>query len=302
MVATDWLVDSMGLDTASSAVDAVLVGCLAVAVTVGWLTGLSTVALVLLVAASFGLELAVGWVTRRQLLETVATTGTPPDRSLRDRVTELADRMGLAAPRIVVEASLDTGVTVLEGSRGPVLLLSRSLRDDLDERALLAVIAHELAHLDRGHIDRFDSREPVAHVVGAVVFWLAVGQSLDPVLGLTGLATYVVAGVFRASPLPQLYYLCASLGVVLVPLGLVALAHRLQEHQADDRAVALTDARSFCRGLVTVATAREQARVHDGFLGHAGDRRGLLERATATHPRLDRRLARYGYSAEEFVE
>lgn len=300
MVATDWLVASLGLETASSAVDAVLVGCLAVAITVGWFTGLSAVALALLVAGSVGLELAVGWLTRRRLLETVAVTGTEPDGPLRERVAGLADRMGLATPRIVVEASLDTGVTVLEGTRGPVLLLSRSLRDDLDERALLAVIAHELAHLDRGHIDRFDSREPVAHVVGAVVFWLAVGQSLDPMLALTGLATYVVAGVFRASPLPQLYYLCASLGVVLLPLGLIALAHRLQEHQADDRAVALTDARSFCRGLVTVATAQESVR--GGVMGHTGDRRGLLERATATHPRLDRRLARYGHSVEEFVE
>jgi len=301
MVSTDWLVDSIGLDAASRAVDAVLVGCLAAAIAVGWLTGLSPVGLVLLVAGSFALDLALGWVTRRRLLETVEITGSGSDRSLRDRVTGLAERMGVTPPRIVVEASLDTGVTVLEGREGPVLLLSRSLRDDLDERALTAVIAHELAHLDRGHIDRFDSREPIAHVVGATVFWVVVGQTLDPVLSLAGLATYVAAGAFRASPLPQLYYLCASLGVVLLPLGVIALAHRLQEHQADDRAVALTDAESFCRGLVHVATARDGG-LHEDVLRHAGDSRGLLERTTATHPRLDRRLARYGHSIEAFLE
>jgi len=302
MVGTDWLLDSMALDTASRLVDGLLAVGLLAAIALGWLTGLSPVVLSLLVLAAFALEHAVAWVTRRRLLETVETTGSVPDQQLRDLVAGLADRMEMSSPRIVVDESVGSGVSVLESAHGPVLLLSRSVCEDLDDAALTGVIAHELAHLDRNHIGRLDSREPIAHVVGATVFWVAVGQHLGPVLSLVGLATYVGAGVFRAAAVPQLYYLCASLGVVLLALGLIGIAHRLQEHQADDRAVALTDTRSFCRGLVRV-TATPESRLHrDDLAGPASERRGLLARATATHPRLDRRLARYGCSVDDLVD
>jgi Zn-dependent protease with chaperone function len=302
MLDTTRLAGAIGPDAAGRLVDVLLGACLLAAVTACWLTGLSPVAITVLVASSLVLERAVSWVTRRRILATAEATGQPPAAALRDLVAGVADRMAVPMPQVVVGSSA-TGVTVLQGSDGPVLLLSRSIAGDLDEAALRAVVAHELAHLEGGHIDWSDSRDPVAHVVGAAVFWVAVGQHLGPLLSLLGLATYVGAGVFRGTVLPQLYYLCASLGVVLVPLGLIALGHRLEERLADDRAVALTSPRAFCRGLFRVTSVRDDGTTED-VLGatRASERRGLLARVTATHPPLARRFARYDVSIEEIAE
>lgn len=302
MLDTARLVQAIGLDATSRLVDVLLGACLVVAVAACWLTGLSPVVIAVLVGSSLVLERAVSWATRRRILATAEATGRPPAAALRDLVDGVADRMDVPSPRVVVGSSA-TGVTVLEGSDGPVLLLSGSFADDLDTAALRAVLAHELAHLEGGHIDWSDSRDPVAHVVGAAVFWVAVGQHLGPLLSLLGLAIYVGAGVFRGTVLPQLYYLCGSLGVVLVPLGLIALGRRLEERQADDRAVALTSPRAFCRGLFRVTTVRNGTTTED-VLGatRAGERRGLLARVTATHPPLAHRFARYDVSIEEIAE
>lgn len=301
MLDTSRLAEAIGLDAAGRLVDVLLLACLLVAVTACWLTGLSPVVIALLVGSSLVLERAVSWVTRRRILATAEATGEPPPAALRDLVAGVADRMDVPLPRVVVGSSA-TGVTVLQGSDGPVLLLSRSIADDLDEAALRAVLAHELAHLEGGHIDWSDSRDPVAHVVGAAVFWVAVGQHLGPLLSLLGLATYVGAGVFRGTVLPQLYYLCASLGVVLVPLGLIALGHRLEERLADDRAVALTSPQAFCRGLFRVTSVRNDGTTDVLAATRATERRGLLARVTATHPPLARRFARYDVSIEEIAE
>lgn len=303
MLDTARLADAVGLEAASRLVDGLLVACLLAAVAACWLTGLSPAVIAALVVSSFVLEQAVSRVTRRRILSTAEATGEPPDAALRDLVAGVADRMGLPAPQTVVASSATAGVTVLQGSDGPVLLLSRSLFEELEEESLRAVVAHELAHLEGGHIDWSDSRDPVAHVVGAAVFWVAVGQHLGPLLSLLGLATYVGAGVFRGTVLPQLYYLCASLGVVLLPLGLIALGRRLEERQADDRAVALTSPRAFCRGLYQVTSTRDDRPPESGLsVPGAGERRGLLARVTATHPPLAHRFARYDVSIEEIVE
>lgn len=299
-----WLERSLNLETASRVVDVALVGCLVVAVAVGWLTGLPPAVLAPLVVGSVVLEHAASWFTRRQILRTAEEVGSEPDDQLRTAVADLADRIGVPAPRIVVEESLGAGVTVMQGSEGPVLLLSRAVRNDLDSVALRGVIAHELAHLDGGHINWLDSRDPVAHVVGATAFWVVAGQHLSPMLGLVGAATYVGVGVFGTSMLSQLYYLGASLGVVLLPLGLIAFAHRLEEHQADDRAVGVTDPTAFCRGLARVAAIPEATSLPEDLLGtvSTGEQRGLIARVTATHPPLERRFARYGLTVDDVVE
>jgi len=301
MYEADWLERTMGLTAASRVVDGALVALLVTAIVTLWLTGLTPAIVVALVVGGVAIEHAISWATRRRILETVDATGTEPDDSLCALVDTVADRMELPRPTVVVEDSQGAGVTVLQGSDGPVLLLARPLLSGLDDAALRSVIAHELAHLGDGHIGRFDSRDPIAHVIGATAFWVAVGRHLDPLLSLIGLATYVGAGAFRGSVLPQLYYLCASLGVVLVPLGLIAWAHRLQEHQADDRAVALTSPRAFCRGLLHVATAHDDDSLSEELLGTAPahERRGLIARVTATHPPLERRFARYGLSIDD---
>lgn len=301
MLDTTRLADAIGLDAASRLVDVLLVVSLFVAVTACWLTGLSPVVIVLLVASSLVLERVVSWATRRRILATAEATGRSPEAQLRELVADVADRMSVPVPRVVVTGSSTTGVTVLQGSEGPVLLLSGPIADELDDAALRAVVGHELAHLEGGHIDWSDSRDPVAHVVGAAVFWVAVGQHLGPILSLLGLGIYVGAGVFRGSVLPQLYYLGASLGVVLLPLGLIALGHRLEERQADDRAVAVSSPRAFCRGLYRVTSARDGGGTVDDVLDTTGasERRGLLARVTATHPPLERRFARYDVSLDE---
>lgn len=303
MPALDHLERRFDTDTTSSLVDGLLVTCLVAAVAAGWATGLSPFAIGLLVVGSVALEHAVSRATRRQILDAAETTGSEPDDALHGLVTGVADRMALSTPRVIVTPSQETGVTVLQGPDGPVLLLSRPLLADLDDSALRAVIAHELAHLGDSHI-RFDNRDPVAHVVGAAAFWVVVGQHLGPVLSIVGLGTYVGAGVFRNAALPQLYYLCASLGIVLVPLGLIAFAHRLQERQADDRAVAVTSPQAFCRGLFHVTRSRTAAPLSGNVARTTptSERRGLIARLTATHPPLEHRLARYGVSVEEMAE
>lgn len=303
MVDAYWLERVLALETASTVVDGLLIGTLVTAVVAGWLTGLTPLLIGLLVVGSIATEQIVSWATRQQILDTADGTGGKSDDRLRETVASLADEMGVQTPRIVVETSTAAGVTVFQDGDGPVVLLTRPLIDDLDESALRAVIAHELAHLDGGHL-RFDARDPVAHVVGATAFWIVLGQHLHPVLSFIGLATYVGAGIFRGSVLPQLYYLCASLGLVLVPLGLIAFAHRLQEHRADDRAVAVTTADAFCRGLYHVMQSQHREPLRDDVIEAPtpSEQRGLIARLTATHPPLERRFGRFDVSVDDLAE
>ncbi len=73
--------------------------------------------------------------------------GEPAPPWLTRRVAELADRLGIPAPRVRVLDDLASPLVV--GFIRPVLLWPRELQDRLNDDGLRAVLLHELAHLRR---------------------------------------------------------------------------------------------------------------------------------------------------------
>lgn len=296
---------AVGARTARRLVDAAFAAALLAALAWCYRAGVPPVALAVITAASVALELVVsgglGDSLRADAQRDADSAGG--DTPLSDVVRSVAGDMGIAPPRIV-DADPDIGVNVLRDSENAVLLLSGSLLDGLDDASARAVIAHELAHVKRRHLRRAVARDAVTHVVGLAVCWTVLLDGQWSGVALVGGLGVLVAGVFRANPINMLFYVAASLGAVLPLLALGAKAGRLEECEADDLAVAHTSAADFCTGLYRVATSARDAASEDAVAGPKpfADRRTLLERLTAGHPTMERRLARQGVGIEDVRE
>ncbi|MFB6138829.1 MAG: M48 family metallopeptidase [Halosimplex sp.] len=256
--------------------------------------------------AGFGLEYAVSGVVTDGLFRGVEWADEAPPR-LRRIAEETAADLGTEVPSVVVDREAPGGVNVLGDEDRAVLIVSASLADGLDDGALRAVVAHELAHLSLGHLRRGPLREAVTHVVGLAVFWLVALRYVPAELAVFAGGLFLVAGVARSNPGNALYYAVASAGVAVLLRAVAARASRLEECHADDVAVARTSAADFCTGLYAVGAAGEEAAGaagEDAVAGSApfGARRTRFERLTAVHPSIERRLARHGFVPEDVAE
>ncbi|MFB6074853.1 MAG: M48 family metalloprotease [Haloarculaceae archaeon] len=304
---------ALGVDRLRLLADA----CLA-ALTLGalWLmhaTGLPLVGIAAFVLAATAVETVVSGRVRDAILDAVEDDGAVADVAGEDAtgaapgggdstaglVAEVADAMGLARPTVVTDGTGAWGITVFEGRGSPTVLVAQRFLADLDREAARGVVAHELAHVDLGHLGRLSYREPAAHVVGFAVTWALVLHALPPHVVIVLAAVYLFAGATHPNALLSLTYLLSSLGVVLVPIALGAYAGRLEELAADDRAAALVGPDAYCRGLYRCAAATD---VQDDLVGDRpfAGRRGPLARLTAGHPTVERRLARFGFSVADF--
>ncbi|WP_459192612.1 M48 family metallopeptidase [Halosimplex sp. J119] len=281
-----------GLPAAYRLVDAAFFAALALALTACYATGMPLSGVAAVAIAGFGLEYAVSGFVTDGIFRGVEWADEPPPR-LRRIVAEVAASFGVDAPRVVVDPESPGGVNVLGDGDRTVLIVSSALLDRLDEAALRGVVAHELAHVALGHLRRMPVRVAVTHVVGLAAFWVVALRHVPPQVAMLAGGTFLVAGVARTNGINAVVYVVASVGVVVLVQALAARASRVEECHADDVAVGHVGATAFCTGLYAVGSVGAD---DDAVAGEApfGKRRTRLERLTAAHPSIERRLARHG--------
>jgi len=283
---------AVGLPAAYRLLDAVVVLALAVVLAACYATGMPLVGVVTVALAGFGLEYAVTGVVTDGLFRGVEWAEDAPPR-LQRIVAEVASEMGIEAPAVVVDPESLGGVNVLGDRDRTVLLVSAALAERLDDAALRAVVAHELAHVSLGHLRQVPVREATTHVVGLAAFWLVALRHVPPQVAMLGGGVFLLTGVARSNTANAVSYAVASAGVVVVLWAVTARASRLEECHADDVAVSHTSATDFCTGLSAVGSVGSD---DDAVAGATpfSRRRTQFEQLTAVHPSIESRLARHG--------
>ena len=114
-------------------------------------TGLADAGVAVMVAAGGLLFLRdlIPWLHERRGGRPAPTPAAwPGSERLREMVERLASRMKIAPPPVHLLDDKEP-VMLCAGGRRPVLVVSRGACDGLDEHALEAAVAHELAHVER---------------------------------------------------------------------------------------------------------------------------------------------------------
>ena len=208
------------------------------------------------------------------------------ERDLRIWMDRLAAQGGLRAPQVTLETdNAPLSWTTAVPWRRPSVHVTTGLLDRLDRAGVEAVLAHELAHV--AHRDAMVmtlvAGPPAAMLAGVRVLW---DERDNDILGA----------------------ICAVLmfGAILVPAGLVLtlsarVVSRHRELAADRAAAVLTGSpAAVAAALVQVSDGLERLRRRDlravasrdpFHFVPARDVRGI-RRLWATHPRLERRVAR----------
>lgn len=293
-------------------------------------TGLSLLAIYLLLAALAHRLLVVVWAERPSplriaayflvvtlligllsyrlgtagiLRELDATEVTRADAPwLHNRLDRLRESFDVSAVTVHVgrlEAPNALGV----GSGDGALVLDRDLFAILTPAELEAIMAHELAHLEGrdGLVQTLGYT--VVRTVGGVLFLL-----LLPVGLLVGGLMRAVSWLRGRPPRPFGQHLAIvqfavaqAVVLVLFTLTIALRAHsRRREYRADDRAVEATgDPIVLARALVKIERAATPGWGLLSPLYVHGDEEGLLTRLLATHPPLDQRVERLVRAANE---
>ncbi|WP_255195175.1 M48 family metallopeptidase [Halorarius litoreus] len=218
------------------------------------------------------------------------------------RVDELAAEIGVDRPRMLVARMEMPNALALGGPSDGDVVLDAQLFRLLDARELEAIIAHELAHLQR--------RDGLVQTLGYSLVQTVTGLLLLVLLPLTLLVAGSVraVGYMRGDSIARIRETTTrarrtvtSLSVVLLFVFTVALrAHsRRRELAADDRAVAVT---GRPRALANALRKIDRAAAPTGPLASLyihGDEQGTLTRLLATHPSMDERVARLEARADE---
>lgn len=114
-------------------------------------------------------ERRIGRAQRDAYLRSAAAKGFPIRRDERD-TRYLRDLVGILAKRMKNRARYrDVEVTIVDSPipdgqsfPGGFLVFTSALLNEPDEATVAAVVAHELAHLDRGHLNEYARREKFA--------------------------------------------------------------------------------------------------------------------------------------------
>jgi len=250
-----------------------LVAIAATAAFVGWLIAGLTGVLVTL-----ALAIGIGWLappppTELALREQGARRLRAP--WLERAVAELARRADLERPpALIALPSRAPQAFAAEGASGAAIGVTASLLDRLHSREVVAVVAHEIAHLRAGDLGlmRFV----------AVVSGLTRATSH---IGLLLVLFNVPLAFFTGYAIPWLSLLVLVAAPWLIHMMSLALS-RAREHDADVGAVELTgDPRARASALAKIEAA------HLGPWWTALFRRATPER-WQTHPSTNERVAR----------
>lgn len=244
-------------------------------------------------------------VGARRIAASVPTVDPPADgvATVTDRLDRLCDRMDLEAPTVRFTDLEAPNGFALGGPDGGVVVVDVSLLETLDDDGLEALLAHELAHLERGDgLARVLAFTGVRTAMGVATLALSPG-----ILLLTGVAK--ASGWLRGDPSTWSRSLAwrlrtaalAVLTVVPAACATVLLERsRRREYAADRRAAAVTGQPTALAAALravddTVPAERRLVGTLPVEEAYAPD---VLYRLLSTHPPLEERVARLQGTAE----
>ena len=190
-----------------------------------------------------------------------------PPGGLRSRLEALLTRCGVREQRLYLQKSsarsAQANAQVSGSARAPRIVLGDTLIAMLEADEIEAVVAHELGHIQRGHL-RFQSL-----MIGAVSFLMVM------------IAAALTAGI--AQPVARLALAWALLpSLWLFALPLVNYWYRRFEFEADDSAATNASGPALARALRHLTANNRNAPVADRW----------YERVYHTHPATSERLDR----------
>lgn len=234
--------------------------------------------------AGWALLLGAAGLGRRAVIALAASDG-PADEArpeTRASLNALAARAGVDPPRLQVSPDPSPNAFSV-GLRVPgTIVVTRGLLEHLPDQEIEAVLAHELAHLER--------RDTTVGTVAAMLLApFLVPRTDRPVDGTEDSTN-------RGRPISRARRFVAGCGVAAVALPLQVVLPRAREAAADRRAAQLVnDPNAVARALERVGSlpgsrsTAQRAISHLRF--HTASPRGLLDRLVHTQPSTDERLA-----------
>jgi heat shock protein HtpX len=216
-------------------------------------------------------------------------------RGLYDRVDRLADAMGIEPPELRVARMRAPNALAVGGRGSAVVVLDRSLFDLLTREELEAILAHELAHIER----RDSLVSTMAYTAMQTLTGLVLLALFPLLLAVTGAARALALARGRpsawADTLPGRLRTAIEngVGVVLFGLTLLLFAHsRRREFAADDRAAAVTGRPlALARALRRIDAVTRPGLDLLSPLYVTGDEDGPM-RWLSTHPSTEERVER----------
>ncbi len=220
------------------------------------------------------------WLGKKLALRSVNAEALPEDEfaDVHRRVERLSAEMGIEKPRLMV-GRMGTPNAFAVGRKGAgVVVVSETVLDLLEPDELEGVLAHELAHVSNRDVVMMVLGQSVASMLGIATFWILA-------LADDSIVMTVVAWI-------------VSTIVQFVAMLFVLAISRYREYVADSDAVAATgDPEALARALAKIAQVGRDDRAPDvgdsvGALCIFGGKRGLLSTLFATHPPMEKRIAR----------
>ncbi len=234
----------------------------------------------------------------KQLLASLEAVELPRSHAPRfyRRLDALETRMGVDSPTVLIARLPAPNAFALGSARNGVIVLDRSLFRLLSLDELEALVAHELAHLERH--DAFVQTLAYSgfRTVAGLVF-LVLAPLLLSVAGAARALAWMrgTPSSWSRTAFGRLLTLIESgVAVAFLLVTLVVRAHsRRREYAADDRAAAVSEKPiALARALRTIERTAEPSR---GLLAtlyvHTEDE-DPLSRLLATHPATDERIDR----------
>lgn len=267
--------------------------------------------LLAVVAWTTGLTVAFGYLSyrfgTRRLLARLDAVELPRSRApgAYRRLDGLCERMNAGRPRLLVARLGGPNAMAVSASGGNAVVVDRSLFGLLTGAEFEALLAHELAHLER----RDSLVQTLAYSAGQSLVWFVVVLALPVVVVAAGVRRALgwLRGRPPAGPAAPGAGLRRRVGQVVMvaftALTLLTLAHsRRREFAADDRAADLTDPLALARALRKIERASQPRWRLLSPLTVRGEEDGPVTRLLSTHPSMDDRVDRLVARAEREFE
>ncbi|WP_408958303.1 M48 family metallopeptidase [Natrinema sp. 74] len=241
----------------------------------------------------------------RQLLSRLEAVELPQSHApgFYRRLDALESQMGVDTPTVLIARLPMPNAFALGSAHNGVIVLDRSLFRLLSPDELEALVAHELAHLERH--DAFVQTLAYSgfRTVAGLVF-LVLAPLLLPIAGIARAIAWMRGNPASWSQTAFGRLLALIEGGVVVGFLLVTLvvrAHsRRREYAADDRAAAVTAKPiALARALRTIERAAEPPRGLLATLYVHSETEETLNRLFSTHPSTDERIERLVAQARE---
>lgn len=193
-------------------------------------------------------------------------------------VERLSDDMEIPEPRLMV-GRMGVPNAFAVGRRGAgVVVVSETLLELLDDDELEGVLAHELAHVKNRDVVMMVLGQSVAQMLGIVTFWVIALADDSIALTIVG-------------------WIISALVQMVVSVFVLAIS-RHREYVADSDAAEYTgNPEALASALAKIAEVGRHEQAPDvddrvGALCIFGGKRGLLAKLFASHPPMEKRIAR----------